>query len=49
VIDAVTAAARDPSLQGGELRQEPRAVEQVEAAAVYERQQVPVEVALGPS
>jgi hypothetical protein len=40
VVDRVAAAAGGPPLQGGELRREPRVVEQVEAAAVDERQQV---------
>ena len=46
MVDAVTPAARRPPFEAGDLRDEPRMIEQLDPAAVDERERVDVEIAL---
>ena len=46
VIDAVSAAARGVALQAAELGDEATVIDELDAAAVQQRQEIAVEVAL---
>jgi len=48
VVDAVASAARGAALKTAELSNQSRVVEQLDAAGIKQRQQVAVEVGLGP-